>query len=85
MNGYVILALAAVAAGGTWAISVARRPWVNCAACKGGGKARGVLFRHAYAECPACGGTGRRPRASIRVLSACGARAMKWGQQRRQS
>lgn len=81
MNGFVILALAAVVAAGAYAISLARKPWVNCKACDGG-KDRGLLFRYAYSECPVCGGAGRRPRAGVRVLQGARARALRWGTER---
>jgi len=82
VNIYVFGGLALVAAAGSYAVSLARRPWSNCRACKGGGKDKGLIWRYAYTECETCGGAGRRPRAGVRIFQSARARALKWGTQR---
>ena len=82
MNPYFLFALAAVIAAGGYGISLARRPWNDCRVCKGGGRDRGAIYKHAYRECDACGGGGKVPRAGLRIFRRARAEALKWGKPR---
>jgi len=83
VNPYLVGAVAAIAAGGSYAISLIRRPWHDCRTCNGGGRDRGVIFKHSYRECDSCGGNGKMPRAGVRVFQSARSHVLKWGKPRR--
>jgi hypothetical protein len=67
-QAYVILAAVFVAAGLAYWLSLRLHPYARCGACKGAGRARGMIFTHSFGMCRRCEGTGRKLRLGVRLF-----------------
>ena len=67
MNGDVILAVAAIAGAGGWAVSLWLHPYARCFACRGGDRGRNPgSTERVWGRCLVCKGSGERLRAGAR-------------------
>lgn len=67
MTGVALLALAAIAGGVGYYISLRRHPYTPCRRCEGSGRNSGSTRRR-YGLCGRCGGSGRRERFGRRFI-----------------
>ena len=51
-----------------WRLSSMLHPYTRCGACKGRGRHRGAVSRHAWRPCHVCGGSGRKQRTGAVVF-----------------